>query len=841
MIKRVLLSVLSSILAMVLVAMPVLASSALGLITITEASGNGYSYLPIIATIGNTGLISAGSLTASGRDAYVLMGGSGVKRMVRDTATNFVATSVSPSTNTYAQYTGGNTAENFSIIPGYGGYVTTTDAAALEPGNSFEVDLNDIYVKTDSTNVGNDIFSKSGALRCYVSSAGNVTAAILADASITQNTTDSPYSMYSGSAIRVAQKFTTFTGTITSMTYYVKKVSSPTGTLSCMIRDATTDAILATSSTTYDVASLTGSYVAKSFPFSYAVSATTIRVSLEYASTSSNSSNYVDVSYRQSNVVASTLSLYVAAWSDSGSSYDLQFILAASTETKSATRACATGEHDLIVYADAVNLNMIVDGVGTQIALAGASVPDNANNWIWFSNAVPYIGSIEVWVSSTRIVNYTPTSYIVSTTLPDSEGAAQNGTFTYGTNPSGVTATFAAGVINCATLAATNVSSSTATLNGTLFSMGSYAVAGYFFEYGETTSYGKDTTPTSALYEAQQFSKLVSGLKPNTTYHYRAGVAFADYTVYGSDMTFTTSVTGAEEASDTITIHGAKVFKNYLTNGDLLFVMYLSNTYTGYYPDKPSNENFTIQLIGTDHTTVIAATPLKQWGSRPSSVYLNPSVVTASITELSEYYLKCVFNSNSAVNDEYQLSQSDWKGADLTKLDDWIYGTVIQMEYADNMVNQYHSGRTDGTFGLTDVGGGFFTLGIPGIAQKRPDIFGEGKSTNPFDEGTADNQYDAAHVYGTEVGGYIEADTTVLGNMFSISNKDFAAFVLLGIICFIVIGVAGGGGSVVPALLCCLPLLFAGNELGVISGAITIVAIIIGIYIFARQFIVKVW
>jgi len=77
-----------------------------------------------------------------------------------------------------------------------------------------------------------------------------------------------------------------------------------------------------------------------------------------------------------------------------------------------------------------------------------------------------------------------------------------------------------------------------ATLNGTLDNDGGEACA-CGFEYGLDTSYGT-TTPTESKETDETFSQDLTGLSPNTTYHFRAIATNSAGTSYGSDATFTT-------------------------------------------------------------------------------------------------------------------------------------------------------------------------------------------------------------------------------------------------------------------------------------------------------------
>ena len=106
--------------------------------------------------------------------------------------------------------------------------------------------------------------------------------------------------------------------------------------------------------------------------------------------------------------------------------------------------------------------------------------------------------------------------------------------------------------------AATNVTTTGATLNGSLTALGGASSVNVKFEYGTSTSYGTSTT-AQAMTAAGNFTATLTGLTAGTTYHYRAD-ATGSSTVNGSDMTFTTgsnnlSVTSG--ASSNVTTTGA--------------------------------------------------------------------------------------------------------------------------------------------------------------------------------------------------------------------------------------------------------------------------------------------
>jgi hypothetical protein len=100
------------------------------------------------------------------------------------------------------------------------------------------------------------------------------------------------------------------------------------------------------------------------------------------------------------------------------------------------------------------------------------------------------------------------------------------------------------------TSAATGVTSSGATLNGTVNPEG--AATTEKFDWGTTTSYGSSTTQgnagsgTTAVNE----SAPLTGLTPGETIHYRIEATNSAGTTFGSDQQFTTSAAGSTVAFD---------------------------------------------------------------------------------------------------------------------------------------------------------------------------------------------------------------------------------------------------------------------------------------------------
>ncbi|MCX8126675.1 MAG: LpqB family beta-propeller domain-containing protein, partial [Dehalococcoidia bacterium] len=88
---------------------------------------------------------------------------------------------------------------------------------------------------------------------------------------------------------------------------------------------------------------------------------------------------------------------------------------------------------------------------------------------------------------------------------------------------------------------ATEIKTDSAVIRGTLTSLGVSVTVAVSFEYGETDKYGQ-ATKAEERKETGTFTATLTGLKANTTYHFRARAEGADKLVaYGADVTFTTT------------------------------------------------------------------------------------------------------------------------------------------------------------------------------------------------------------------------------------------------------------------------------------------------------------
>lgn len=104
---------------------------------------------------------------------------------------------------------------------------------------------------------------------------------------------------------------------------------------------------------------------------------------------------------------------------------------------------------------------------------------------------------------------------------------------------------------------ATNVTDTSATLNGTINGQGE-AVA-YSFAYGTSVAYGSFSQPgfLPPSNTPQPVSATVTGLRPNTVYHFRLG-STGQQPVFGQDLTFKTKAPVRRQPSLTLKVRPAR-------------------------------------------------------------------------------------------------------------------------------------------------------------------------------------------------------------------------------------------------------------------------------------------
>jgi hypothetical protein len=169
-----------------------------------------------------------------------------------------------------------------------------------------------------------------------------------------------------------------------------------------------------------------------------------------------------------------------------------------------------------------------------------ADLGPNSSVQVYFQyGTTPSMGSQTTAQTRTTTGTFTASlSGLTSNTTYYYRAIAVGSTTAYGSNKSFTTL---AGSLAVTTGAATTISASGATLNGTLTSLGGATSVTVYFQYGLSSSY-TNTTSSITMTAPGSFSAVISGLSAGTTYHFRAAASGGAAT--GSDATFTTSSSG---------------------------------------------------------------------------------------------------------------------------------------------------------------------------------------------------------------------------------------------------------------------------------------------------------
>lgn len=180
------------------------------------------------------------------------------------------------------------------------------------------------------------------------------------------------------------------------------------------------------------------------------------------------------------------------------------------------------------------------------------------------------------------------------------------------------------------TTAATSVTSSGATLNGTVNPNGGTATV--TIEYGLTTAYGNTVAATPGSLTGLTASNIltsISGLTPYTTYNYRVVASNISGTTYGNNMTFTTlAVPSTVTTLAATNIIGVNAQLNGSVNANY----------------APTNVTFDWGLT-TAYGNSVIATPVQATGSTPTSV----SASISGLTIATVYHYRCVGNGPGGI------------------------------------------------------------------------------------------------------------------------------------------------------------------------------------------------
>lgn len=397
--------------------------------------------------------------------------------------------------------------------------------------------------------------------------------------------------------------------------------------------------------------------------------------------------------------------------------------------------------------------------------------------------------------------------------------------------------TTTSGTPEVSTGSAVNVTTSTATLQGTLNSLGDYSPVYIAFEWGLTSEYGSQTAEGTKT-GVGGFYADISGLQSNTTYHFRARVRFNSSYVYGDDNTFVTTETGAPPAEpgidppDILRIDDVKVFSGYFEGDDQLYVISYRIIYSAGTPILDVGDYFDFQLL--DGSILKGQWPVKSWDYKPGSIYLCAASAPAWG---GNYRIKIIGNPSKweTPPECYRdITPGDWQGDDLTQLDTWVLSLAssLQSYYSSEMVIY----TTGGQAVLSKQGGAIFNMSIPGLSTVRPNLFSATSEYIHPDWEEHPREYEETLDPKKHMGNYFYGLFEDGAEFLNTETKTFGAIVfgVLYLIVAILIGWKLNNGLVGMGLAS--PIIILGGWFGLIP--LVLIMVVAGVFVIYSIFVI---
>lgn len=491
MFKRFTKSIALALVVTIVATSPVLAYLYRAPIQIVEDDGNAYDMLAWLVDCDNDWLADNGFMEADALDTRVeTLGGSAKPHLVVDD--QIISACAVPADSQINEYysTGNTDLTSMDILVGYEGYFTITDGATLEPGSNFQLWF-DGYVDTtnvhdapslvDSTN-NKTAADTTHAITLPDYSAGDMLIVMICvPGGSTYGTWSDGFTELFDSYFACAYKVADGTEGAT-----VTVVSSVNAAGHCQafsfnhyVGVPTAGTVASGASANPDPPSLTPGYgilekrymtllVAFDSVTGYPAGYTTFE-------SRNDGSVWLDASYKESatepdnpgtytlnavdswwtNTIALAGNTGVVIWKNGAITLYVSaenHLTASIVDTVSGTVTLdvtfTPGEKDIKLYSDgswymlSVDSDTSWDGTNSDRVAVGGAVTGTANDWyLMMGNSLIYTDFYKHTVGGTLIAHYQPIAIIVGTTLPDREGAAENGAFTWGSNPAGITVT----------------------------------------------------------------------------------------------------------------------------------------------------------------------------------------------------------------------------------------------------------------------------------------------------------------------------------------------------------------------------------------------------------------
>jgi hypothetical protein len=365
-------------------------------------------------TLSTQNLINAGYINSDCSDtAITLANGNSIPYMPAvDSGTNWILFDDQISQNSaenFNLYIGGGSDMGGDIVyfPGASG-MTVPDNATLEPGNNFEIEI-DGFIDTSSGS-NKYIVNKNSAFYLVVSNEGEITATIRQVL-----TTDSSIIRPSGNGSESAAGTYANVSDGSDGTYNQTTSTSYVRSLFACNDFAPEQQLISINSITvyyrYRTSQVNNSAYAKPAIKigSTVYEGTETNVTTAYVTKSQvyNTSPATNQAWTQSEINSMELGYCYKATSGYGAHMgDVWIVVNYNYIVDLKTVSCSginSGGHTLEVSADGTNLNLYIDDVLKDTeALAGVSIPNNANNWVFCqNNSALYLRSAKISVNGT--------------------------------------------------------------------------------------------------------------------------------------------------------------------------------------------------------------------------------------------------------------------------------------------------------------------------------------------------------------------------------------------------------------------------------------------------------
>lgn len=380
--------------------------------TVTDNSSTSRTFLPILTGIDPDNIIDYGYLNSSGNETAMFESTSTRSYGVTTgNITLLINTLYADQEKTFKFYTGYSPAAEQSIIVGEDGYVVVSDAEALEPADNFGMEFEGIILSENRTYI-----SKSEAIKVYSLDSGNLTADIyeaLSWQDIDDGTfTESQWVEAAFSADIITQiGIKLWNDDVATQNVNLYEVNVYDDDTSTWISPTSASGSWTNMSNVYDNDTGTTSYESVAGE----TWSTMITLTLPYPIKSSN----------------------LRYWASCAGTAEINADGYMGDVDASVTEIVSAGKHKVEILANSTNLTLEVDDViEDTVALSGASVINNSNDWYFYPD--PCWDYYKHYVSSALVAHYAITEMVSGTTLPDIENSTYNGTIIWGSNPDNI-------------------------------------------------------------------------------------------------------------------------------------------------------------------------------------------------------------------------------------------------------------------------------------------------------------------------------------------------------------------------------------------------------------------